>query len=244
MSAVDPAKTAPSATSATPSTATSFDGLSFSQGGCGWPPDTNGDVSATHYVQIVNCAVGIFDKAGNPLANPTLNTFFSAGNTATPCDNSNQGDPVTLYDTFAGRWIISDFAWSSTSGPFYECLAVSKTADPVSGGWNYYALNVGSYLPDYPKLGVWGDGIYMSANMFTYSGSFKYVQLWAINRTALEAGTFQAFTAKLPSRIQGVNVFSLLPSNAKAATGAPPAGGPTTSRPFGAPTTSGSGSSR
>jgi hypothetical protein len=229
LTAVDPAKKAPSPTAATASTATTFDGLNFSQGGCGWPPDTNGDVGATHYVQLVNCAVGIFDKStGALVANPTLNTFFALGNTATPCDNSNQGDPVVLYDSFGSRWIIANFAWSSTSGPFYECIAVSKTGDPVSGGWNYFALNVGSYLPDYPKLGVWGDGIYLTANMFTYSGSFKYVQTWAINRAKLEATTasFQAFTAKLPSRINGVSVFSLLPSNAKAATGAPPTGRP------------------
>lgn len=229
LAATDPVTKVPSPTAATASTAASFDGLNFSQGGCGWPPDTNGDVGATQYVQLVNCAVGVFDKStGALLANPTFDAFFGLGQTGTACDNSNQGDPVVLYDSFAGRWIISNFAWSSTSGPFYECIAVSKTADAVSGGWNYFALNVGSYLPDYPKLGVWGDGIYMTANMFTYSGSFKYVQTWAINRAELEQATpvFQAFTAKLPSRINGVNVFSLLPSNAKAATGAPPAGRP------------------
>ena len=231
LTAVDPAKTAPSTTAPATSTAAlgSFDGLRFNQGGCGWPPDTNGDVSETHYIQTVNCALGIFDKAtGGLLYNPNFNTFFSAGKTGTPCDNNNQGDPVVLYDTFGKHWIIADFAWSSSAGPFYECIAVSKTGDPLNGGWNYFALNVGSYLPDYPKLGVWSDGIYMSANMFTYSGSFKYVQLWAINRAQLEASTptLSGFTSQLPSQVSGVSVFSLLPSNAKAAAGAPPLGRP------------------
>lgn len=228
LSAVDPVTRGPAAGSVTPSTSTSFDGLRFSQGGCGWPPDTSGDVSATHYVQAVNCAVGIFDKSGTLLANPTLNAFFGAGATGTPCDNSNQGDPVVLHDSFANRWLVSDFAWSSSSGPYYQCFAVSKSADPVAGGWNFFAMNVGSYLGDYPKLGIWGDGVYMSANMFSPTGSFKYAQVWAIRRSALEAAipSFSAFTVKLPASIRGIPLFSLLPSNAKAATGSPPAGRP------------------
>ena len=81
----------------------------------------------------------------------------------------NMGDPVVLYDQYSDRWIITDFAWSTTKGPFYECIAVSKTADP--GKRRLVVLCTASpaatELNDYPKLGVWPDGIYMSANMFT-----------------------------------------------------------------------------
>ena len=89
----------------------------------------------------------------------------------TPCDNNNIGDPVVLYDAVDDRWMITDFAWTNNdSGPYYECLAVSKTGDPVTGGWWLYALRADDathdWLNDYPKLGVWPDGIYMSANMF------------------------------------------------------------------------------
>ena len=53
----------------------------------------------------------------------------------------NRGDPVVLYDPVVGRWLVSDFAWfNQSTGPFYQCIAVSQTSDPVSGGWYFYAL--------------------------------------------------------------------------------------------------------
>ena len=66
--------------------------------------------------------------------------FFGAAPTGTPCDSNNDGDPVVVYDQIADRWIISDFAWGAANfntGPFYECFAVSKTNDPVAGGWYF-----------------------------------------------------------------------------------------------------------
>ena len=40
----------------------SFDGLDFSNWGSGHPPDSNGDVGPTYYVQTINTAIGIFEK--------------------------------------------------------------------------------------------------------------------------------------------------------------------------------------
>jgi hypothetical protein len=221
-----------SASTPAPAASSSFDGLDFANWGAGWPPDTNGDVGPNHYIQTVNTSIGIFDKSGVRVAAFTFDALFSQGATGTPCDNSNQGDPVVLYDPIGDRWIISDFAWTNFStGPFYECFAVSKTADPVNGGWSFYPFKVENttLLPDYPKLGVWPDGIYMSANVFSTTGSqsFKNVQLWAFDRVAMEAGTpATSVSFNLPARIQGVTVFSALPSNARSVTGLPPAGRP------------------
>src|SRR5215212_4781988 len=158
------------AAAAAPTPSTSFDGLDYKGSGAGFPPDTNGDVGPNHYIQTVNTSIGIYSKTGAQLWKNTFDALFSAGGTTgTPCDNSNQGDPVVLYDPIGDRWIISDFAWSNFStGPFYQCFAVSKTSDPVDGGWYFYAYQTasGAVLNDYPKLGVWPDGIYMSANNF------------------------------------------------------------------------------
>jgi hypothetical protein len=227
-------QTAPAATSAATSGA-SFQGLDHDNFGAGWPPDPSGDVGPNHYVQTVNTSVGIYDKSGTRLAATTFDALFAEGATGTPCDNSNQGDPVTLYDPFGDRFIVSDFAWADaqySTGPFYQCMAVSKTSDPVNGGWWFYAWQVesGASLPDYPKLGVWPDGIYMSANVFatTGSGSFQNAQVWVFNREQMEAGNpnAQGVSFVLPRTIGGITVFSLLPSNARAVTGAPPAGAP------------------
>ena len=232
----DPAlQTAPATSTASP-TPSSFAGLDFAGSGAGWPPDPNGDVGPNNYVQAVNTSIGIWTKGNTtPQATMTFDSLFSQAPTGTPCDNSNQGDPVALYDPFGDRWIVSDFAWNDanySTGPFYQCMAVSKTSDPVAGGWYFYAWKIenGASLPDYPKLGVWPDGIYMSANVFASSGSgsFQNAQVWAFDRNQMEAGNAgaQAVTFSLPRTINGVTIFSLLPSNARAVTGAPPAGAP------------------
>jgi IPT/TIG domain len=231
-SAGDPLLQTEATSTPAPAASSSFAGLDFAHWGAGWPPDTNGDVGPTYYVQTVNTSIGIFRKSdGVRVAAFTFNTLFGQSPTGTPCDNLNQGDPVVVYDPIGDRWVISDFAWSNyTSGLMYECMAVSATGDPVSGGWHFYAWQVenGGVLPDYPKLGVWPDGIYMSANNFsTTSGGFQNVQVWAFNRQELEAGgTAHAVTFNLPKTSSGVTVFSLLPSNARVATGLPPAGRP------------------
>ena len=125
-----------------------------------------------------------------------------------------------LYDAQAGRWIITDFAWISSSGPYYECIAVSKTSDPVSGGWWFYAFPAhDTYMNDYPKLGVWPDGIYMSANMFN-GNTFAGVRVWALNRDDLYSGsTLRSVYFDVSS-----SYSSLLPSNLRGT--APPTGSP------------------
>ncbi|MFZ6029041.1 MAG: proprotein convertase P-domain-containing protein [Chloroflexota bacterium] len=216
-------------TLAMPGPVQSFKGLDQSNWGAGWPPDTNGDVGPDHYIQTVNNSVGIYNKTGTRLAVFTLDTFFTG--TGTPCDDNNNGDPVVLYDAQSGRWIITDFAWSNTqSGPYYECIAVSKTADPVSGGWWMYGFRADdashAWLNDYPKLGVWHDGIYMSVNMFDCltstcsSANYKGVRVWALNREDMISGApLRSVRFDL-----GTAYFSVFPSNYRGTQ--PPAGTP------------------
>jgi IPT/TIG domain len=231
--AADPARQTSTANAPAPAPSTAFPGLDFANWGAGWPPDTNGDVGPSYYVETVNTSVGIFDKAtGARVAAFTFDQLFSQSPTGTPCDNSNQGDPYALYDPIGDRYIVTDFAWSNyTSGAMYQCMAVSRTNDPVNGGWYFYAWQTesGGILPDYPKVGVWPDGIYMSANDFatTGSGSFQNVQVWAFDRTAMEAGAnATGVSFNLSRTVGGVTVFSLLPSNARTVTGLPPLGSP------------------
>jgi hypothetical protein len=165
-----------------------FKGLSLAANGSGYPPDTNGDVGPQHYIQTVNTSIGIYSKAGAELAAFSFNALFDG--TGTPCDNFNGGDPVVVYDTVSNRWIVTDFAWADlNNGPFYECIAVSQTGDPVNGGWWFYGyLDNATLFPDYPKLGVWPDGIYMSANLFDSFNDFQGVRVWAFDRNRLSNG--------------------------------------------------------
>ncbi len=193
-----------------------FPGLSRGDGG-GWtPPDTNGDVGPTLYIQGVNIAFGIYDKAtGAELVAMSFDDLFDG--TGTPCDNQNRGDIIILHDHLADRWILTDFSLPS-SGPVYECIAISQTGDPISGGWYFYAFvtdDDGSPWHDYPKLGVWPDAYYMSANMFDPPSA---AWVWAFDRAAMLNGDpMQAVYFE-------TGYWSLLPANLEGPP--PPAGTP------------------
>lgn len=178
----DPVRQTRQGPTAMPAPTQNFKGLDLASWGSGYPPDTNGDVALNHYIQTVNTATGMFNKTGTQLAAFKYNSFFGGtGITGTPCDSNNFGDPVVLYDAMADRWVITDFAFGFVGGipipPHYECIAVSKTSDPVGGGWWLYAfLAHNTWLNDYPKWGVWPDAYYMSANMFDSLDNFRGVE--------------------------------------------------------------------
>jgi len=105
-----PGVSAPAAPAPTPNI--SFDGLDKANFGAGHPPDENGDVGPTYYIQVINTSIGIFNKStGVRVAAFTFDTFMSQGNFGNLCDTDNFGDPVVLYDSFEDRWFISDFAF-------------------------------------------------------------------------------------------------------------------------------------
>jgi len=130
------------------------------------PPDTNGEVGATQYVQMVNSNFAVYSKAGAVLRGSTPINELWAG-TNSECANHNDGDPVVVYDQLANRWLLSQFIAQPATGEQYgECIAVSKTGD-ATGAYNLYTFLFGpDVFFDYPKLGVWPDGYYMSANAF------------------------------------------------------------------------------
>src|SRR5262249_18390381 len=149
------------------------------------PPDPHGDVGPNNYIQSVNSSIKVFDKTGmalNGAAGTTFNSFFSSLGNNTPCgNNQNRGDGIVFYDHLADRWVVSDFAYPSFPGTsFYQCVGVSKTGDPVAGGWWLYALQTDpsnpSFLGDYPKFGLWPDAYYFSVNMFSNNTTFNGVR--------------------------------------------------------------------
>ncbi|MCP4218210.1 MAG: hypothetical protein GY765_26480 [bacterium] len=196
----------------------SFDGLNLSSNGSGWPPDTTGDVGPTYYIQAVNSSFGIYRKSdGNKMYSATFDAFFGGtGISGTPCDSENNGDPIVLYDRYNERWFILDFAWnpSKTDGSYFS-IAVTKTSDPTGDWWQYAFRADNTLMDDYPKAGVWHDGIYITANMFSFSNnSFQHAKIWAIKTPDIYNGTLTSQS----TTDSGTMAFALLPSNAKSAT--------------------------
>jgi uncharacterized protein (TIGR03382 family) len=129
------------------------------------PPDPSGDVGPNHYLEIVNSSVAVFSKAGTLLFGPVpTQTVFTALGGA--CAHGIGFDGIALYDPLADRWLISQLAFlDQSNGPYWECIAVSRTPDPT-GQYALYAYSYDSAFNDYPKLGVWPDGYYATYNMF------------------------------------------------------------------------------
>jgi hypothetical protein len=130
------------------------------------PPDTNGAVGQTQYVQMVNSDFAVYSKTGAVLRHATPIKALWSG-VGGECAAHNDGDPVALYDQFANRWLLSQFVAQPATGEDYgECIAVSQTSD-ATGAYNLYFFDWGpNMFLDYPHIGVWRDGYYLSANEF------------------------------------------------------------------------------
>ncbi len=162
------------------------------------PPDPNGDIGLSHYVQWVNVALAVWEidrLAGTqtlvygPVAGNTLWSGFGG-----PCSYRNDGDPIVLYDALADRWFASQFALddstdpSQKNGPYFQCAAVSTTGDPT-GAWNRYQFNFSNTLMnDYSKFGVWPDGYYMSTNQYNGGISWAGQGVAVLERDKMLAG--------------------------------------------------------
>ena len=140
-----------------------FNGHSSTQGLR--PPDTEGAVGTTHFVEVTNSHIDMWTRQNTgplPLAKSvTLATFFGYTTEAL-------FDPRVAYDSTWNRWIVTAdaFAESSTVQRFF--IAVSTTADPT-GSFFIYNLNVTFFVNDFfdfPQLGIDQDAVLFTANIF------------------------------------------------------------------------------
>ncbi len=175
----------------TPAPLSSFDGLSDDDNSAvvGFrvvPPDTNGDVGPNHYVQWINSIFAIYDKStgmvasgGGPFAGNSIWAGFGG-----QCQNTNDGDPIVLYDHLAGRWLFSQFAINSGT----QCVALSTTSDP-RGPYQRWAFVVSpGENNDYPKLGVMPNAYYLSLRDFP-SNDGTFASAVAFDRNAMLGGS-------------------------------------------------------
>src|SRR5215831_9195516 len=190
------------------------------------PPDTNGAVGASQFVQMVNVTIAVYGKRDGALQlgpAPIHSLWRGFGGL---CENGGQtatfsdgGDPIVLYDHLANRWLVSQLQFDETFTNTAQCVAISTSSD-ATGSYNRYEFDYGANFPDYPKFGIWPDGYYNSINVFPPHG-FAGAQACAFDRAAMLAG--------LPATAicfqQPPTVASLLPADLDGST-PPPAGAP------------------
>jgi hypothetical protein len=193
------------------------------------PPDTNGAVGDTQYVQWANDAYGVFDKAtGRIIGGPTPGNELWLGYNGPPeykaCKTHNDGDGIVLYDRLAKRWIITQFAIGQDDDPptsDLQCVLVSTSAD-ATGTYNRYIYAYdGVALNDYPKMAVWPDAYYITFNMYGKT-DLKGADACAYDRKAMIQGLPSATMVCFQ---QDETIAGLLPSDLDG-TRLPPAGSP------------------
>lgn len=187
-----------------------FDGSGFTGVN---PPDPTGDVGLNYYIQSINGNSGsifsIYNKSNGSLVTGPINMeTLGSGNCA-----SGAGDPIVLFDDMAQRWMLSEFSSSGNN----LCVYISKTSDPVSGGWYAYAFASPTF-PDYPKYGVGVDAYYVGTNESSPT-------VYALNRTAMLSGASANFVRLTVPKLAGFGFQMLQPVDHDGTT-AMPAGTP------------------
>jgi IPT/TIG domain len=159
------------------------------------PPDTMGAAGPAHVVSLLNSEWGVFDKAGTPLANVALQTFWSSLGTAPGQPADFPFDPKILYDQYSGRFVA--ITLDCTVAPHsWVLLSVSASPNPVdNNAWYKWAIDADvdtapdnsatqtSNFADYPGLGVDEHNIYVTANMFDNTDTARYSKVWVIPKT-------------------------------------------------------------
>ena len=180
------------------------------------PPDTNGSVGATQFAQIVNVEYAVYEKTSSALLlGPTpIHIIWSGFNG--DCATGDGSDPVVLYDKAAQRWVVGQMNVKLNA----YCMAVSTTSDATQSYYRY-EFSFGSNAPDYPKLAVWPDAYYWTANTFSSASAFLGANPCAFDRaTMLSGGPANAICMQ-----QNPSVDSLLPADLDGTT-PPPTGEP------------------
>ncbi len=173
------------------------------------PADPTGTVGKNHYIQSINGSGGavfsIFDKAtGNKVSGPT-NMSSLATNV---CKNA-LGDPIVFYDEAAERYVMTEF--SNETGRSL-CVYVSKTDNPVTGGWYAYEFQAPEF-PDYPKFGRFGDSYYVGTNENAGPG------IYALERSKMLSGQTARMQRKSAPRLANLSFQMMVPVDVDTTTG-------------------------
>ena len=148
-----------------------------------------GTAGGPHVFHTADEAFAVYDTGGALLAGPLA--FSTLWREAGPCRSGSSQILITRNDARAQRWLLSRWASPEPGPSFHLCFALSRTSDPVSGGW---------YLCDFP-LPMYRAGSEIEVGVDAYSlpidlGSSRV--LFAFDRNPMLEGRPVAYTRTLP----------------------------------------------
>src|SRR5260370_28039677 len=100
-----------------------FTGANFLDFGAN-PPDTDGAVGPSQFVELLNSAYRVYDKSGNVLQTSSLNQFWSSAGIM----QASPFDPRVLSDPATQRWHAAAVDFARTLLP-----SLSNTSEPTRG---------------------------------------------------------------------------------------------------------------
>jgi hypothetical protein len=153
-----------------------FTGSTYGVNSQALPPDANGAIGPRHFMEFINGTVAVYNKTnGLSVQRKTDLKFWSdAGLIISP--DSAVTDPRVIFDPTIQRWFASQVDFDSTApDPTTEAndflFAVSDTADPT-GHWHGFLFQAdpdNGTFADFPTMGVDGNAVYISGDMFQSS---------------------------------------------------------------------------
>lgn len=185
------------------------------------PPDPNGAVGSSDFVETVNQSWQVFDRSGT--ARSLLTTFASWFNTS-----DYLTDPHVVYDR-NGRFVLID---GSDDGIW---MSVSQSGNAM-GTWCTYHFNGRSngawsstQKEDFPVLGVSQNFINVSMNVYDNSDNFQFSRIFTIDRATAEAcqtvnwawwsGMTDPGTGIFGTNINANQAFTIAPAEQEDSTG-------------------------
>ncbi|MBL7766865.1 MAG: T9SS type A sorting domain-containing protein [Chitinophagaceae bacterium] len=135
------------------------------------PADPSLCVGPNHIIQMINGSSG----ARWAIYNKTGGVVQAAGYMDAISGVPGLGDPIAMYDQFADRFVITEFASSGN----HLIIMISQTNNPT-GSWYVYDFTTPEF-PDYPKYGIWPNAYICTSNESTN-------KVYAMNRVQMLAG--------------------------------------------------------
>ena len=174
------------------------------------PPDQGLCVGNGNVIESVNTVLKVYSTSGaSRSAVVDLNTFFHLPaeiDRSTGVAGPFLSDPKCYYDTDTGRFFLTTLEEDAAPSVRANTLiATSQTSDPL-GAWNIFYLDATNDglngTPSHPDCPCFGDqpligadkyGFYVTTNEFPdLVAGFNGAQVYAMSKTALEAGTVPA----------------------------------------------------
>lgn len=150
-------------------------------------PDPAAVTLDRHTLRLADRSIVVYSVDGARLAGPlAFGSLWPPS--AEPCGVDVEWAPAIQVDRAAGRWLISRWFQPMQDGKVPLCMAISRTSDPVAGGWWLYDFALAINRNEAP--------LEVSKDAYRLSGDSdgKRVQI-VFDRTAMLAGKPSGFTA-------------------------------------------------